>query len=252
MKCEIVRDLLPSYIDGLTSSVTNEEIEKHLDECVMCRQFYREMREKDFGMQSNVPDQTGENAGNDSKDRDHRVLRKFRRIRLKWIVITCAAVAVVIAGFFWISAFWVQLPYEQVQVEAGIQEPEIDVIEFDDGTSQTMTTAGVRVVEKAGTYGFNYMDCRYRRMTIDGEERAVAFVNCQMTVGDYIFHHEPVESGTEAIWVQGSVDNKDFESAEVIYYLDKGIDQIEDVSEEEAMKLIEDYGTLLWEDGSTN
>ena len=32
MKCEIVRDLLPSYIDGLTSSVTNEEIEKHLDE----------------------------------------------------------------------------------------------------------------------------------------------------------------------------------------------------------------------------
>ena len=89
-------------------------------------------------------------------------------------------------------------------------------------------------------------------MTIDGEERTVAFVNCQMTVGDYIFHHEPVESGTEAIWVQGSVDNKDFESAEVIYYLDKGIDQIEDVSEEEAMKLIEDYGTLLWEDGSTN
>ena len=122
------------------------------------------------------------------------------------------AVAVVIAGFFWISALWLQLPYEQVQVEAGIQESKIDVIEFADGTSQTMATGGVRVVEKAGTYGFNYMDCRYRRMTIDGEERTVAFVNCQMTVGDYIFHHEPVESGTEAIWVQGGVENKDFEA----------------------------------------
>ena len=63
MKCEIVRDLLPSYIDGLTSSVTNEEIEKHLDECVMCRQYYREMREKDFGMPDDMPDQTGKNAG---------------------------------------------------------------------------------------------------------------------------------------------------------------------------------------------
>ena len=25
--CEIIRDLLPSYIDGLTSDVTNKEIE---------------------------------------------------------------------------------------------------------------------------------------------------------------------------------------------------------------------------------
>lgn len=252
MKCEVVRDLLPSYIDGLTSSVTNEEIEKHLDECVMCRQFYREMREKNFGMPEGLPNQDGTYPVSGQRERDHRILRKFRRIRLKWIAITCAAVAVVISVLFWISSLWIKLPYEQVQVEAEIQEPEMDVIEFDDGTSQTMRSAGVRVVEKAGTYGFNYMDCRYRRMTIDGEERDAAFVNCQMTVGDYIFHHEPVESGTEAIWVQGSVDNKDFESAEVIYYLDKGIDQIEDVSEEEAMKLIENYGTLLWEDGSTN
>ena len=110
MKCEIVKDLLPSYIDGLTSSVTNEEIEKHLDECVMCRQYYREMREKDFGMPDDMPDQTGENAGNRSQDRDRRVLRKFRRIRLKWIAITCAAVSVGIAGFFWISALWIELP----------------------------------------------------------------------------------------------------------------------------------------------
>jgi len=33
----------------------------------------------------------------------------------------------------------------------------------------------------------------------------------------------------------------------LVYYLDKGIDQIEDVSEDKAMELIENYGTLLWE-----
>lgn len=30
MKCEIIRDLLPLYIDGLTSKESNQEIEKHL------------------------------------------------------------------------------------------------------------------------------------------------------------------------------------------------------------------------------
>lgn len=249
MKCEVVRDLLPSYIDGLTSSVTNEEIEKHLDECVICRQYYREMREKNFGISESVPDQAGENSGNSQTERERRVLRKFRRIRVKWIAITCAAVVAVLAGFLWITNLFIPLPYDQVQIVADIQEPETEVIDFDDGTSRTVISGGVRVAEKAGMYGFNDMDCRYREMTIEGKERAVAFVNCQMLVRDYLFHHEPVESGTEAVWVQGDVDEKDFENVDMIYYLDKGIDRIEDVSEEEALELINAYGTLLWEEG---
>ena len=33
MKCEVIRDLFPSYIDGLTSEESNELIEEHLEEC---------------------------------------------------------------------------------------------------------------------------------------------------------------------------------------------------------------------------
>ncbi|MDD2498630.1 MAG: zf-HC2 domain-containing protein, partial [Desulfitobacteriaceae bacterium] len=33
MKCEIIKDLLPSYIDGLTSSESNLQIEEHLNNC---------------------------------------------------------------------------------------------------------------------------------------------------------------------------------------------------------------------------
>ena len=43
MKCCIVIDLLPGYIDGLTSEETNEEIEKHLESCTSCRTIYRQM-----------------------------------------------------------------------------------------------------------------------------------------------------------------------------------------------------------------
>lgn len=43
MRCEIVRDLMPLYIDKLTSEVTNEMIEEHLRGCESCQKFYEEM-----------------------------------------------------------------------------------------------------------------------------------------------------------------------------------------------------------------
>ncbi len=43
MKCDIIRDLLPSYIEGLTSKSSNEEINKHLESCKECETFYKEM-----------------------------------------------------------------------------------------------------------------------------------------------------------------------------------------------------------------
>lgn len=43
MKCDIIKDLLPLYVEGLTSKVSNEEIEKHLASCKGCETFYREM-----------------------------------------------------------------------------------------------------------------------------------------------------------------------------------------------------------------
>lgn len=42
--CEVVKDLLPSYIEGLTSEVSNQEIEKHLDGCEECTKLYNQMK----------------------------------------------------------------------------------------------------------------------------------------------------------------------------------------------------------------
>ena len=43
--CELIRDLFPSYIDDLTSNVTNEFIEEHLSECEACRCVLESMKE---------------------------------------------------------------------------------------------------------------------------------------------------------------------------------------------------------------
>jgi len=42
--CEIVRDLLPSYVDGLTSGATNKAVEEHIADCTDCAEALRRMR----------------------------------------------------------------------------------------------------------------------------------------------------------------------------------------------------------------
>ena len=43
MKCYIVRDLLPRYLDGLTGEEATGEIKAHLDTCEDCRTIYEQM-----------------------------------------------------------------------------------------------------------------------------------------------------------------------------------------------------------------
>ena len=51
-KCKIVQDLLPNYIDKLTSEETNSFIEKHLEECKECHEIIENMK-KDFEKERN-------------------------------------------------------------------------------------------------------------------------------------------------------------------------------------------------------
>lgn len=44
MNCEIIRDLLPLYVDGVCSKETSRETEKHLSECSCCRKIYEDMK----------------------------------------------------------------------------------------------------------------------------------------------------------------------------------------------------------------
>ncbi|SDH72934.1 Putative zinc-finger [Pseudobutyrivibrio sp. 49] len=45
-ECELVNDLLPSYIEKKTSSQTNQFIEEHFRSCDECRELYEAMIEE--------------------------------------------------------------------------------------------------------------------------------------------------------------------------------------------------------------
>lgn len=47
LPCEVVQDLLPSYVDGLTSEVTNEMVGSHMESCDNCRHIWERMQETD-------------------------------------------------------------------------------------------------------------------------------------------------------------------------------------------------------------
>jgi len=47
LKCEVVQDLLPGYVDKITSEVTNTEIAEHLSECDPCTSTYEAMKMPD-------------------------------------------------------------------------------------------------------------------------------------------------------------------------------------------------------------
>ncbi len=44
LPCEVVRDLLPSYVDGLTSEMTNRLVDAHVETCAPCRSVLDAMR----------------------------------------------------------------------------------------------------------------------------------------------------------------------------------------------------------------
>lgn len=43
INCEIIKDLLPGYVEGLTSDYTNQAVSTHLETCNGCREIYEAM-----------------------------------------------------------------------------------------------------------------------------------------------------------------------------------------------------------------
>lgn len=73
--CEIVKDLLPNYIEGLTSPETSRQVEEHLAGCAPCNGSYHYMRAK----------MELETAGALAKDRAGKHF--FKKVRVKRVLI---------------------------------------------------------------------------------------------------------------------------------------------------------------------
>ncbi|MGN0344004.1 MAG: DUF4825 domain-containing protein [Lachnospiraceae bacterium] len=95
--CEIIQDLLPSFIDELTSDVTNREVEAHMMECEKCRNVFEQMRTPDI-----------ETAETEVKEIDF--LKKTKKKHRRNLIL-CVAVVWAIAVLFFGARYYLDGQY---------------------------------------------------------------------------------------------------------------------------------------------
>lgn len=165
MKCEIIRDLLPSYIDELTSAESNREIEAHMQSCPGCSRYLQEMREgSETGYQR------------EENQREIKPFKKIRRSIWKAVGITALTCILLFGGWSWYyGQEWkadsedVTVKYEQVEgvvtmafyakdkdhyieVEQASRNPDKIVI-FEKRINPLN-----RPLQKGGYYGYTFID----------------------------------------------------------------------------------------------
>lgn len=149
LPCEIVRDLLPSYIDELTSEMSTEVVEEHLKECENCKNILGEMQ-KDLGPEKQAEAEERK-AGfdelhrNSSSDEDKKVLLKInrkinRRLKMAILVGLLSVVLVFMTIYILYIESFKKVSVDDIAVTAKVYE--IDELEIEYGTSMVTEKTG--------------------------------------------------------------------------------------------------------------
>lgn len=90
--CEVIKDLLPSYIDGLTADVTNGVVNEHIKECESCKAILESMKKGS--------EEAPEVSAKDTKEIDF--LKKNRKRNIAILVGSIVAAVVLIFGILFV------------------------------------------------------------------------------------------------------------------------------------------------------
>lgn len=116
MKCEIIRDLLPSYVDELTSNESNIEIEEHIKTCTTCKNELDKMKE-------NISMELVKINKEEIKP-----LKKLNKRVLKSVIITILVVITLLGSYFYFFGFGWKVNSNDLKVTYYKKD---DVIYFD-------------------------------------------------------------------------------------------------------------------------
>lgn len=111
MNCEVIRDLLPLYTDGLTSPKTNQLIEMHLQSCPECSAFLEDLR---MPIEASLPEDSGE--------RLIKALHKQKRRSRAITISICVLIPLVILLTWWIR---METRFETSFVGGGSADPAV-------------------------------------------------------------------------------------------------------------------------------
>ena len=116
ISCEVIKDLLPLYIDDVASEGTKELVEDHVKECVDCRKELEEMSER-----VSIP--VSGKAEMEKAKLFAGIRRAFRRKKVRVAVVSAIVAVLAVTGIY--SVF--VIPSRVIPYEDGL----IDITEHD-------------------------------------------------------------------------------------------------------------------------
>lgn len=204
LPCDIARDLLPLYAEGLTSETTSEALMMHLKECRACSEALAAMSdddnsiaaaiEKDIAFDLNESAKSQEKS--ESKTSDNVEIDYLKKIRKKGVITAAlfAAAAVLLLCGFWYIKFFLY----SGTADAGSLNYTVDVdgnvITFS-GSTKDSSTAVSDVI----------FDCQNGKVIISAKKEPKVFWNSRdffdtfMVVGDL----NEIWVGDTIVWEYG-------------------------------------------------
>lgn len=204
--CNVIKDLLPLYIDDVCSKESRNLVEEHLRTCNNCQNYLEELK---FDIK-------------DAKVNEINVFKKFlKKINFKIIrnttIITCFTLAIVFGILYFIGNFYFTSNYSK-KMEVIINE------EGRDWNIQFMTPIMGRQYGIVVPYNEN------------GEDIDIIFLTHKYNVQDYLESEKEVSYGTK-------IEQLDYQNIKQkdkmkVYYTTEDLNNIKDASKTKLKKII--------------
>ncbi|MCR4791718.1 MAG: DUF4825 domain-containing protein [Lachnospiraceae bacterium] len=182
--CEVIQDLFPSYIDGLTREKTNAVIEEHLAGCEKCKKVLSSMK----GASETMPETTSEEKKaidflKKNKKRNHRIL-------IGSIIGALLLVAVVLAVR--VFAVGTKSAHDWMAMNLNVADNELDFTAVPEGSGNAV--AALYYTEEDGVV---WLDAR----TVLVSPFHTGALNGQFTASEPI---KEIRIGGRIIWSDGA------------------------------------------------
>ncbi len=138
LPCEVVKDLFPSYIDELTSEVTNNLVKEHTAECEECRQALESMK-------SPEPESIEQPQ---KKEIDY--LKKTRKKNRRNIFVTILLVLALVLGGLGVKYYFIGTTLQNEYLSCQVQVKDKEIIAYCIAADDKNLISDIEFTEKDG------------------------------------------------------------------------------------------------------
>ncbi|NBJ70383.1 MULTISPECIES: zf-HC2 domain-containing protein [Clostridia] len=215
IKCTIIQDVLPLYVDGVVSEDTKEMVDEHLQHCETCQKEYDSMKRELY-----IP---AENKVSLFK----KISKKWRKKKILISIASAVATAIVLFGAFaYVFYYEMVIPYSE------------KLVKIEKHNDHQLASR---------YYGESYASVNVThpmKMEIEGENKNVSFIYYTKTIADSP-SRELIKNGEDPNKEGYVFELPESKEVDVVYYVDFDSEKV--TAGKETWDSILERAVLIWE-----